>query len=708
MKLLFLSDDFPPQSFGGAGIVAFNLAKALCKLGHSVSVITTVQDKKAEGVVEYEGLKIYRIYANYPNRFRSYLSLYNLQTVQKVKKIINEIKPEIVHSHNIHYFLSYHCLKLAKQSGAKVFLTAHDAMLFHYGKLVEFIDSNDFSCPKEFNYKISPWQQIKKYRKRYNPFRNIIIKYYIKYVDKIFAVSDAMKSVLNQNGINNVEVIYNGINSSEWQVDDSGTEIFKKKYNLIDKKVVLFGGRLSASKGGHQAILAMSNVIKEIPEAILLIMGEKNSYAEKMVVIAKEMSIDKNIVFTGWISGNDLKMAYHASSIVLLPSICFESFGLGCIEGMACKKPIIVSCFGGPKEIVINNKTGYVVNFFDQITSTSKIIDLLKNKTKAEEFGRNGFERVLQEFSQNIQINKTLNYYNMVKKTQPPTPLRLALKFYLFLRILKIDNLPKVKGLFKFLYSRVKGKRGVMTVTTTNKIKLHIDLADKLISLRLLQYGYWEHGLTKLVTEIIKPGMVAIDVGAHIGYYSTLFSKLVGPNGHVFSFEPDPHNYSLLKENVSLNNLTQCTCENKAVYSSNGFIKLNLDSDNLGAHSLIKQNSNNNFINVETVTLDNYFENLNSKVDFIKMDIEGAEEFALDGAKNLIDKNPNITIVMEFMPDAMNVLKKMRSYGFSAFIVDHSTGALEEFVNDKDIVTKMKEKGYGLVNILYKKHNRHA
>jgi FkbM family methyltransferase len=703
MKLLFLSDDFPPQSFGGAGMVAFNLAKALYTLGHSVSVITTVQDKKAEGVVDYEGLKIYRVYANYSDRYRSYLSLYNPQTVQKVKTIINEIKPEIVHSHNIHYFLSYYCLKLAKQSGAKVFLTAHDVMLFHYGKLVEFVDSNDFSCPKEFKYKISPWQQIKMYRKRYNPLRNIIIKYFLKNVDRIFAVSTAMKDALSQNGINNVEVLYNGINPSEWEINDLDVEIFKKKYNLTDKKVVLFGGRLSAAKGGHQAILVMSNVVKEVPEAILLIMGEKNKYAEKMLEIATEMGIDRNIVFTGWVSGNELKAAYHIEDIFLFPSICFESFGLGCIEAMACKKPAVVTCFGGPKEIVVDGKTGYVVNFFDQITSTSKIVDLLKNKTKAEEFGRNGFERVLQEFSQSIQINKTLNYYIMTKKIQPPIPLYLALKFYLILRILKIDDLPKVKGLFKFFYSRVKDKRGVMTITTSNKIKLDIDLADKLISLRLLQYGYWEYGLTKLVTEIVKPGMVAIDVGAHIGYYSTLFSKLVGPSGHVFSFEPDPHNFSFLKSNIELNKISHCIYENKAIYNSNGFIKLNLDSDNLGAHSLVMQNSDNNFITVETVTLDNYFKNQNQKVDFIKMDIEGAEEFALDGARNLIEKNPNITIVMEFMPNAINVIKKMRMYGFKTFIIDHNTGTLEEFMSDEDIITNMEEKGYGLVNILYKK-----
>ena len=106
MKILILQDDFPPQSFGGAGIIAFILSKKLQKKGHTVFVITAVQDKKDEGEIEYEGLKIFRIYSKYNVRWRAYLSLYNPQTVKKVKKILNRVKPDTVHTHNIHYHLS--------------------------------------------------------------------------------------------------------------------------------------------------------------------------------------------------------------------------------------------------------------------------------------------------------------------------------------------------------------------------------------------------------------------------------------------------------------------------------------------------------------------------------------------------------------------------------------------------------------------------
>ena len=411
MKIVILSDDFPPISFGGAGIAVYNLAKALKKEGNSVFILTVVQKKEDEGDIEYDGLIVHKIYSNYHERWRAYLSLYNPETVKKVKRAIFDFKPDVVHAHNIHKYLSYHSLKIAKQSGAKVFLTAHDMMLFHYGKLVEFINPNELPCPKGFNYKVSPWQQIRRYKKRYNPFRNIIIRYYLKYVDKIFAVSNAIKEALNQNGINNVEVIYNGINTVDWQVDVYLVEKFRDDYNLQNKNVVLFGGRLSELKGGRQIIKAMEKVVRKLSGAVLLVMGEKGEYSHKMIKIAHDAGIEKNLIFTGWISGVDLRSAYNASEIVVMPSIYYEPFGLVCLEAMACKKPVIASCFGGGKEIVVENETGYTLNPFDTLLMADRILDLLTDSSKSQKFGNAGFQRVQTEFDLEKIAQQTVEVY---------------------------------------------------------------------------------------------------------------------------------------------------------------------------------------------------------------------------------------------------------------------------------------------------------
>jgi len=412
MKILILQDDFPPESLGGAGIVAFRLASGFMKEGHDVLIITAVQDKSQEGETEYRGMRIYNIYSNYNERWRAYLSLYNPQTIKKVKKIIKEFSPNVVHVHNIHYHLSYYCLKLAKKSGAKVFLTAHDVMSFHYGKLTEFVNPKILSCSNEFNYKINWWQRMRKAGKRYNPFREIIIRHYLGYVNKIFAVSNALKKALNQNGIGNVEVIHNGIDIEEWQIENSLLRIFKEKYGLKNNKIVLFGGRLSEAKGGKQIIRAMAEVVKDVPEAVLLILGNKKRYREKMLDLARKSGIENKIVFTGWVSGGDLKAAYNASDVVATPSVYLDPFPTINLEAMACGKSVVGTCFGGTPEIVQGGVTGYIANPFDVIDFSRKIIFLLKDGIKSEEVGKRARQSVKDNFSLKNQVKKILAVFN--------------------------------------------------------------------------------------------------------------------------------------------------------------------------------------------------------------------------------------------------------------------------------------------------------
>ena len=409
MRILFLQDKFPPENQGGAGRVAFDLAYCMQKLGHQIYIITTVQSKDVVSSVDYNGLKIFKIYANYHGRWRSYLSLYNPQTINQVEKIVKQINPDIIHCHNIHYYLSYHCLKVVRKYCNKVFLTAHDAMLFHYGKLVEFIDKDNLEIPLKFNYKISFLKQIKRFKKRYNPFRNIIIKKYLKYVNKIFAVSYTLKDALNQNGIKNVDVIYNGININDWQEDINKVKKFKKKYNLKNKNIIFFGGRLNHWKGGSEIIQAMEKVILKIPETILLIAGKKNEYTFEMLKLAKKKNI--SVIITGWLEKEEIKFAYYSSDLVVTPSICLDTFNLVNLEAMACKKPVITTCFGGAIEVVINNKTGYVINPLNINMMSEKMIYLLENKEKAKKLGEEGYNRA-KEFSLLKQAEKYLKYFN--------------------------------------------------------------------------------------------------------------------------------------------------------------------------------------------------------------------------------------------------------------------------------------------------------
>lgn len=174
--------------------------------------------------------------------------------------------------------------------------------------------------------------------------------------------------------------------------------------------------------------------------------------------------------------------------------------------------------------------------------------------------------------------------------------------------------------------------------------KMFLDSKD---SLYLSIHGIHEPFVTEFVKKEVKKGNVVLDIGANIGYYTLIFAKMVGEDGKVFAFEPDPTNFSLLKKNVEINDYKNVVLVQKAVSNKTGKGKLYISEDNLGAHTIYNSNDNRQWIEIEVIRLDDYFKNYNGKIDFIKIDIEGAEYEAIQGMRNLLKRN-NVTIVTEF------------------------------------------------------------
>jgi len=343
---------------------------------------------------------------------RSWITLYNPWAGRKFNKILKRFEPDVVHFHNVHQYLSFGLLRSAKLFGSKVFLTAHDVMLFHYGKLIEFDQATmGFPYDKELSYHVSAWQQIKRFRYYYNPFRNFIIRRYLKYVDKIFSVSNALKQTLNDNGIENVDVVYNAIDSNLWKPEYENIKKFKNKYHLHDKKVIFVGGRMSGLKGFKQMVLILKEIINNLPNTVLLIAGKENDHTLQLSKLAKELNIEKNVIFTGWLEGEELKSAYHSSDVVCTPSVYFDPCPMINLEAMACRKPIVGTCFGGTKEIVRDNVHGYIVNPFDINVISERITYLLRDTEKRKELGENGYHTVKDNFNLDIRYQKTLEYY---------------------------------------------------------------------------------------------------------------------------------------------------------------------------------------------------------------------------------------------------------------------------------------------------------
>jgi glycosyltransferase involved in cell wall biosynthesis len=399
MRIIVLNDDFPPDTHGGAGIVALQVAQAMQDRGHEVLVVTTVRDESLAGEIPYERLRVLRIATSYPLRFIGYVSIWNLPVVQRLKKIISEFKPDVVHVHVVNAYLSYGALVVAKRAGTRVILTCHDTTAISTRKMM------DTGTVPKLNLR----QAL-----RDNPFRNILIRTLInKNVDRVVAVSKAIKVAFEAHGVHTVAVIHNGIDTESWREPPDTVANFKTSHGLLNS-VVLFGGRLTRVKGSHKLMEVISIVRNRAPDVQLLVVGRKDEYAERMLNYAREMGIAERVVFTDWLSGHELHQAFHAASVVVVPSLYLEPFGLVALEGMAAGKPVIATNLGGPKEIVVDGVTGYVVDPNNVAHMAEKIGELLQDKEKAANFGRQGRERAVKEFS----IEKQIREYEKVYCTE--------------------------------------------------------------------------------------------------------------------------------------------------------------------------------------------------------------------------------------------------------------------------------------------------
>jgi len=141
-----------------------------------------------------------------------------------------------------------------------------------------------------------------------------------------------------------------------------------------------------------------------------------------------------------------------------------------------------------------------------------------------------------------------------------------------------------------------------------------------------------------------KEGDTIVDCGAYGGAFSLYAAKLVGDNGKVVAFEPDKENYKLLLRNIELNNLKNVIALNKGVWSKNTILPF--DNIHAGTSSFFSDGRKGSFIDTEVVTLDKELERIGiRKVDFIKMDVEGAEIEAIKGAEKIL-KNNNVNLAI--------------------------------------------------------------
>ena len=177
-----------------------------------------------------------------------------------------------------------------------------------------------------------------------------------------------------------------------------------------------------------------------------------------------------------------------------------------------------------------------------------------------------------------------------------------------------------------------------------------------------------------------KQGDIVVDIGAHMGRYTIISSKRVGTNGKVVAIEAHPGNFEMLNRNIKLNQLTNVIPLNYAVYSKETKIKLYVPDEESGYtiyHTLMER-TGKKFVEIDAITLDYLLLQSNVisgvgveekeavEVNWIKIDVEGAEFEVLKGATNVLSKSKDIALLMEVhgLNNYRPVVEFLSSYNF--------------------------------------------
>jgi FkbM family methyltransferase len=217
-------------------------------------------------------------------------------------------------------------------------------------------------------------------------------------------------------------------------------------------------------------------------------------------------------------------------------------------------------------------------------------------------------------------------------------------------RLKRAGMLGPLDGLSTYL-----GPRLLPPPTTDSEVRLPLGLQLTVPpgypSYRNFATGLYEKDVTELLMSVVSAGMTVIDLGASIGYYTLLASRLASVTGKVFAFEPDPDAYSYLRKNVDRNRCTNVRAVNKAVGDSVDAVGFVRGGPERGFVSARLPSS----LSIEAITLDAYFARLGwPSAHLIKIDIEGSERVALLGMEELIWRNPAIQIIVELNVEAMS------------------------------------------------------
>jgi glycosyltransferase involved in cell wall biosynthesis len=380
MKILQVSNYLVPVH-GGSAEVPFQLSKALVKNGQDVTIYTS--NLGMDESVLLPGVTI--------NAFKTSFNTagFNI-TPDMIGKARDNFKNfDVIHLHNYRTFQNIVAYHYAKKYRIPYVLQAHGSLTTFFQKAI---------LKRAFDVL---WGHC-----------------ILGDAARVIALNEMEAAQCRSLGVHNdkIEIVPNGIDLVEFEhLPPRG--VFRKRYAIDDNlQIVLFLGRLNRIKGLDLLVRAFAGSLKESGNVKLVIVGPDDGFRPTLEALVRELSIEKEVLFTGPLYGAERLSAYVDAEVYVLSSF-YDTFPLTVLEALACSIPVIVTDRCGLADF-IRESAGLVVPY-DKGPLKDALSKMLDNPSLRLEYGTRGRELIKEQYNWPIVASQVESIYKAVIRDRP-------------------------------------------------------------------------------------------------------------------------------------------------------------------------------------------------------------------------------------------------------------------------------------------------
>ena len=361
-------------TYGGSGVVAAELGKALAERGHRIHFISYAMPFRLDSFsdkIVYHEVEI----SNYP--LFDY-PLYTPALASKIVEVAQFEKLDIIHAHYAipHATSAYLAKQILGKNQLKIVTTLHGTDITLVGLEPSYLS---------------------------------VMKFSIEQSDGVTAVSRFLKekTLINYKIEKDIQVIPNFVDIDKYQRIVSPD--ICKRLASHGEKILIHVSNFRPLKRVHDVIKIFQIVRQKIPSKLILVGdGPDRSSCEQL---ARDLKVFDDVKFLG--KQIELVPLLSTANLFLIPSQS-ESFGLSALEAMACELPVIASSVGGLPELIVHGETGYIAEIGDIERMAKYTVELLTNETKYKIFAASSRKRAVEEFNKKRIVDMYEDHYNRV------------------------------------------------------------------------------------------------------------------------------------------------------------------------------------------------------------------------------------------------------------------------------------------------------